>query len=208
MTSWEDTKSSVLEGCEDLLSPHAYKLVKSRSSFEKPTATGRLIIRLAFIATDVGNRFVRIGCGVRNNAIEELVNATSSLDKRSHSSTTTINTYCDTLWLLNTPDEQASTISGLLAYIQDTALPFLERDYSPQDLSALLNITDSDGRPVYRVGMGTQFWQRGLAAAKLAGDERFDDLKYHYTNHVRSLSKGLYFLEYERCVRRIDEYVA
>ncbi|MDB6122743.1 MAG: hypothetical protein JWQ71_1736 [Pedosphaera sp.] len=206
MTFWKNIKSDILKGCEDILRPHAYKLVRSRSSFEKPTATGRLIVLMNFVSSDVGNRFVRIRCGVRNNEIERIVSRTLSTDKGYHPSTITIGTDCDTVWLLNTQEEQASTIKGLQSYIQDVALPFLEKDYSLQDFSALLNVTDAEGRPVYRVGMGIRFWQRGLAAAKLAGDERFDDLKRHYTDHVRVLSNGFYFPEFEKCLRYIDEY--
>jgi hypothetical protein len=202
--SWEDIQVTVLRSCEDILRAHGYKLVKSRNHLEKTIATGRLIVRFTFVASDVGNRFVRVGCGVRNHAIEEIVNRTSSLEQRSQAFTTTIDMNCDTIWWLNTEKEQAATITGMHKYFREVALPFLEKEYSLEDFSALLNVTNPEGRPVYRVGMGTRFWQRGLAAAKLAGDARFDELKRHYTEHVRELSNGLYFPEFERCVRIVD----
>ena len=200
MQSWSDIKTKVVNACGDILSSCGYRFVKSRSSFETPIATGRLSVRLTLISSDVGNRFARIGCGVRNSAVEKLVGGSSA--------DTTVSLSCDTLWLLNTPEDLASTIRGLQSYIQEVALPFLGSDYSLQHLSDLLNITDEAGLPVYRVGMGTRFWQRGLAAAKLADDGRFAALMAQYTSHVRSLNKGLYYREYEDSVRRIEAYVA
>jgi hypothetical protein len=196
MQSWSDIKTKVVNACGDILSPHGHRFVKSRSSFERTIATGRLSVLLTLISSDVGNRFARIGCGVRNSAVEKLVGGSPA--------DTTVSLSCDTLWPLNTPEDLASTICGLQAYIQEVALPFLGKDYSFQQLSDLLNVTDETGHPVYRIGMGIRFWQRGLAAAKLAGDGRFAALKVHYTDHVRSLSKGLYYREYEDSIRRIE----
>jgi hypothetical protein len=201
MQSWNDIKTRVVSACGDTLIPHGYRFIKSRSRFEKSIARGCLSVSLTLISSDAGNRFARIGCGVRNSAVEDLMGGASTAD-------TTIGLSCDTLWQLNTPGDQESTIHGLQTYIQEVALPFLERDYSFQQLSDLLNVTDEAGLPVYRVGMGTRFWQRGLAAARLAGDRRFADLKTRYTNHVRSLSGGMYYPEYEKSVRRIEAYVA
>jgi hypothetical protein len=200
MQSWSDIKTTVFNECGDILSSHGYRLVKSRSSFERTITTGRLSVFLTLISSDVGNRFARIGCGVRNSAVEKLVGGSSA--------DTTVSLSCDTLWLLNTPEDLASTLCGLQTHIREVALPFLGRDYSFQQLSDLLNVTDEAGLPVYRVGMGIRFWQRGLAAAKLAGDDRFAALKAHYTHYVRSLSKGLYYREYEDSVRRIEAYAA
>jgi len=199
MQSWSDIKDKVVHACADILCSHGYRFVKSRSSFEKTIETGRLSVFLTLTSSDVGNRFVYIGCGVRNSAIEKLVGGSSA--------ETTVSLWCDTLFLLNTLEDQTSTICGLQTYIQEVALPYLCRDYSFQHLSDLLNITDEAGLPLYRVGMGINFWQRGLAAAKLARDGRFAALKVHYTDHVRSLSKGLYYQEYEDAVRRIEAYM-
>lgn len=200
MQSWSDIKTKVVNACGDVLNSHGYRFVTSRNSFERTTVTDRLSVGLILISSDVGNRFARIGCGLRNSPIEKLVGGSPA--------DTTLSLSCDTLWLLNTSDEQISTISGLQTYIRHVALPFLEKHYSFQQLSELLNITDAAGVPVYRTGMGTRFWQRGLAAARLAGDARCADLKIHYTKHVRSLSGGIYYPEFEKAVCRIEAFSA
>ena len=71
MQSWIDIKTKVVNACGDILSSHGYRFVKSRSSYETTIATGRLSVILTLISSDVGNRFARIGCGVRNSAVEK-----------------------------------------------------------------------------------------------------------------------------------------
>jgi hypothetical protein len=137
--------------------------------------------------------------------IERIVHQASTADKRAQSCTTTIAAEWSDDLFLNSPEEQVITISRLQAYIREVALPFLERDYSLADLSALLNLVDFEGQPIYRTGMGTCFWQRGLAAAKLAGDHRFEDLRRHYTAHIRAVSNGFYYPEFAACMKYIDE---
>lgn len=204
--SWNEIKSLILKSCGELLEPHGFRLVKSRDCFDKVSPTGRLVVQLTLVASDVGNYSVRIGCGVRNNAIEDMVHRTSSVDKRRQSSTTTINISCDQLWWLNTSAEVAAAIVGLQTYIRDVALPFLQKDYSAQDFASLLNTTDSDGRcPCH--GNGIWRCHRGLAAAKFADDARYEELKRQYSDFLRTLSNGLYFPEFERCVRNLDGHV-
>ena len=161
--SWNDIKASVYASCGALLEPHGFRLIKSRSSYEKVTANGRLMIYFTLVASDVGNRFVRTGCGVRNNAIEDLFHKTSSTDKRCQSATATIGVSCDKLWVLNTTEEVAIAISELNAYVRDVALPFLQKKYSLQDFSMLLNTTNTDGRCPY---FANSIWRchRGLIA--------------------------------------------
>lgn len=207
--TWEDIKREILEACGPLVESRGFKFVKSRTSFEKPTPTGRLMIWFRFVASDVGNYSVSIGCGVRHDAIERIVNQTSTTDKRAQSSTSTISLVWNdgaVMWL-NTSEERAAAITKLRAYMQDIALLFLEREYTLQDFSAILNVTDAEGRPNF-VGPGNNFWQRALAAAKLARDPRFDDLRRHYTAHVRAFSRAFYFPQFEACMKYIDEHVA
>jgi hypothetical protein len=82
----------------------------------------------------------------------------------------------------------------------------LEREYSLEDFSRLLNVTDGEGNPIERTGMGVRFWQRGLAAATLAGDPRYESLRGHYTERLRVLSNGCYLAEFQRCLRYIEEH--
>ena len=42
-------------------------------------------------------------------------------------------------------------------------------------------------------------FHHGLAAAKLAGDSRYEELKKQYSAFLRALSNGFYFPEFERC---------
>ena len=162
------------------------------------------MIYFTLVASDVGNRFVRTGCGVRNNAIEDLFHKTSSTDKRCQSATATIGVSCDKLWVLNTTEEVAIAISELNAYVRDVALPFLQKKYSLQDFSMLLNTTNTDGRCPY---FANSIWRchRGLIAAKLAGDARFEALKREYSDYLRTVSNGLYFPEFQRCLKNIDD---
>ena len=204
--SWSDIKSSILGAAGELLEPHGYKLIKSRDSYEKLTPTGRLVIRLTLVASDVGNYSVRIGCGVRNDAIEDIFHRTSTVDKRCQSSTPTIIIGGDERWRLNTAEEQAVAIAGLQKYIQEAAIPFLQKAYSLQDFSDLLNTTNTDGRCPYHGSI----WRchRGLIAAKLAGDPRFEELKRQYSGFLRVTSNGFYFPEFEKCLKNIDDPVS
>ena len=202
--SWPLIQLDVLEPCKALLTAHGFKLVKSRMSFEKPSADGRLVVRVLFVASDVGNYSVQIGCGIRHDAIERIVEAGVAPERRQ-STATTIQAEWSRTWGLNTAEEQQEAITELLRYLHEVALPFLEREYSLADYSALLNQTDADGNPVEQLGMGVHFWQRGLAAARLAGDPRFESLRRHYTERLRALSNGLYLPAFEKCLRYLDE---
>jgi len=203
--SWQAIQLELLESCKPLLEPRGYKLVKSRSSFEKPTAGGRLIIRLLFVASDVGNRSVQIGCGVRNDAIEQIVSQGAPPATGAAAIPTTLHAEWSHRFWLNSVEEQEEAASRLRQYVRETALPFLEREYSLGDFSALLNVTDVAGKPIERIGMGVRFWQRGLAAARLANDPRFESLRRHYTQHLRALSNGCYLSEFQRCLKYLDE---
>jgi len=205
--SWPSIQSDVLHACQALLEPHGYKLVKSRTSFERPTATGRLSVRLLFVASDVGNYSLRVGCGVRHDAIERIVDMGRAPEQRSNSAWT-INAEWSNPLSLNSAEEQAEAVSGLHEYIRAVALPFLGREYSLEDFSTLLNVTDAEGLPIERSGMGVHFWQRGLAAARLAGDGRFESLRRHYTHRVHSLSNGLYLPEFEKSLTYMDDHIA
>jgi len=204
--SWQAIQLDLFEACKSLLEPHGYKRVKSRSSFEKPTATGRLMVQLLFVASDVGNQSVQIGCGVRHNAIEQLVSMGAAPKPGAGAIPTTIHAEWSGRFWLNSVAEQAEAAFELPRYIREVALPFLEREYSLADFSTLLNVTDGEGKPIERIGMGVRFWQRGLAAARLAGDPRFDSLRRQYTEYLRTLSNGCYLPEFERCLKYMDDH--
>jgi len=204
---WPDVQCEILDACRPLLESRGFKFVKSRSSFERSTATGRLMFQFRFSTTHQLNHWVQAGCGVRHDAIERIVHQSSAIDKAAKSSTTTINKAWTRPLIVNTAEEQAAAITQLQTYVQEVALPFLEREYTLKDISALLNVTDPEGLPIWGVAFGIHHWQRGLAAAKLAGDPRFENLRRHYTAHVRAWNNGLYFPAFEGCLKFIDEHV-
>jgi hypothetical protein len=142
---WQDVKQQILDACGPLLESQGFKFVKSRSTFQKPTPSGRMIVRFLFTASDVGNYSVAVGCGVRHDIIERVVHQTSTIAKRVQGSTTTINAEWSDSMYLNTPEEQAVAAKALQTYIREVALPFLLRDYTLADFSALLNETDLKG---------------------------------------------------------------
>ena len=125
------------------------------------------------------------------------------MDKRCQPYTDTVALFSHNRWVLNTSEDQATTIVGFQAYIRDVALPFLQKEYSFQDLSTMLNTTNPDGRcPFYNNAV--KRCHRGLAAAKLAGDTRYEELKKQYSTFLRGLSNGFYFPEFEMCVKNIE----
>ncbi len=202
--SWNEIKSAVLQPCGSLLEPHGYKFIKSRNSHVKASATGKLIVHIGLTATDHGNYYANIGCGVRNNTIENIVNMTATCDKSAKPHTATVFISSHNRWLLNTAEDQAVTIAGFQAYIKEVALPFLQQEYSFQNFSTMLNTTAPDKFCPFNNSI--RRYHRGLAAAKLAGDTRYEELKKQYSIFLRALSNGFYFPEFEKCVKNIEEF--
>ncbi len=203
--SWPSIQSEVLEACRAVLEPLGYRLVRSRTSFEKPTAAGRLAVRLLFVASDVGHRSVRVGSGVRHNAIEQSVSMGLPPEKRTTTEWTLSTEWSGPL-SLDSPEEQAATVAAVCRYLREVALPFLSREHSLAELSALLNLADDEEAPTARIAKGIRYCQRGLAAARLANDSRYERLRRQYTDHLRGLSRGLYLPEFERCLEYLDQH--
>jgi hypothetical protein len=200
--AWDDTRSTVLAACDTCLEQHGYKLVKSRDAFEKSSASERRGVYIMLVASKHGNFKLRVWCGVRNNAIEERFHKTSGVDKKYRANYTTINLDCGEYWDLNSEKEIARAIGNAKRFITDTAIPFLEREYSAQDFSELLN-TNPVGICPYH-GNAENRCHYGLIAAKLAADPAYEDLKAAYAEYMRSTNKGFYFPRFEKLVEDLE----
>src|SRR4051812_29719986 len=136
--AWADTRAAVIAACGSCLQPHGYTFVKARDGFEK-AAGDRRGFYVGLVASRYGTYSMKPWCGVRNAAIEEVFHRTAGVDKKWQATYTTINTGVPAHWPLDTADEIAVASEQATRYIVETALPFLEREYSYQDYSDLLN---------------------------------------------------------------------
>ena len=154
------------------------------------------------VASKHRNYKLRVWCGVRNNAIEERFHITSGVDKKYRANYTTINLDCGAYWSLNSEKEIAQAVANAKRFIADTAIPFLEREYSTQDYSALLN-TNAAGQCPYH-GNPQNRCHYGLIAAKLATDADFEKLKAVYAEYLRSNNNDFYYPRFERLVADLE----
>lgn len=199
--AWDDTKSTVVAACGTVLTPHGYKLVKSRHAFEKSSPSERRGVYLLLIASH-GDYSVRPWCGVRNGCIEERFHRTSEVDEKYRATYTTINLDCGEKWELNTERQIDRAVTKARRFITDTALPFLEKDYSLQDYCNLLN-TNPTGKCPYHANPENRC-HYGLIAAKLADDPRNEELKATYGEYLRSTNKGFYYPRFEKLVADLE----
>jgi hypothetical protein len=199
--SWQEIRNSLFQVCGSLLEPHGYRFVSARAGYERASTSERRGVYLVLVASPHGNHSVQPWCGVRNNTIEKIFHRTSGVDKRYQSSYTTINVG-EGHWYLNTREEQQHAAAKLREFIQGVALPFLGKEYSYSDYSALLN-TDRDGRCPFH-GNAENRCHYGLIAAKLSGDPRFEELKRQYSDFLRRTNRGFYYPRFEEFLKDID----
>lgn len=200
--SWNDIKADILKACGTILEPKGFRFLKARKTYVKPIPAGRLMVQFVLTATDHGNYYGNVGCGVRNDKIEEIVNLTATFDKIEKPHTTTISVFSQKKWHLNSTEEIAVAIAGFKSFIQEEALPFLQTEYSFQDLSNMLNSSAPGSGCVFCNSF--RRFHRGLAAAKLAGDARYDELKKQYWSYFKTSSNGFYLPEFEQCLKNIE----
>lgn len=200
--AWDDIRATVIAACGACLEPHGYKLVKSRDAFEKSSPSERRGVYILLVATNHGNYMLKVWCGCRNNAIEERFHKTSGVDKKQRANYTTINFNCGEYWRLNTDKEVAQAVENAKRFITDTAIPFLERDFSYRDYSQLLNTNPGEncryhGNPQNRC-------HYGMIAAKFADDSAYEELKSIYSKFLRSTNKGFYYPRFEKLIADLE----
>jgi hypothetical protein len=201
--SWDDTRSQIIAECDVCVAPLGYKMVKSRDAFEKSSLTERRGIYIQLIATPHHNYSLSVWCGVRNNVIEERFHRTSGVDKKHHARYTTINRNSGNSWSLNSAIEIRVAIKHAKQFILETAIPFLEREYSYQDYCDLLNSNPSSHRSPYH-GNAEDRCHYGVIAARMAADPRYEELKTIYTNFLRSTNKGFYYPRFAKLVADLE----
>jgi hypothetical protein len=199
---WAETRASVIAACSSRLQPHGYKFVKSRDGFEK-AAGDRWGFYLGLVASRYGTYSMKPWCGVRNAAIEEVFHRTSGVDGKWQATYTTINLGAGVRWPLDTAEEVAAAIEEVRRYVAGTALPFLEREYSYQDYSDLLNAAPTQWDCPYH-GNPQNCCHYGLIAAKLAGDPRYERLRAVYAEYLRSTHDGFYYPRFEDLLKDLE----
>jgi hypothetical protein len=202
MSEWDDTRSAVIAPCGARLEPQGYKFVRSRNAFELSSASERRAVCIILVASKHGNYMLQVWCGVRNNTIEECFHRTSGVNQKDRGLYTTINFDCGEYSYLNSVEEIAQAVTNVQRFITDTAIPFLEKEYSERDYSRLLNTNPSGicpyhGNPVNRC-------HYGLIAAKLAADPAYEQLRVDYAEYLRSTNKGFYHPRFERFVADLE----
>ena len=200
--TWERIKPLITSASGELLEPRGYKLVKSRDAFEKSSKSERRGVYLAPSASSAGNYTMQPWCGIQNNMIEECFHRTSGVDRRNRVYYTTINLQAGDLWWLNSEHEIEIALAGLRRFLVETALPFLEREYSYQDYCDLLNRDPEENCPHQMNPQNRCHY--GLIAARLAGDPRYDELKQVYATRLRRVSGGFYYPPFEKLVADLE----
>jgi hypothetical protein len=200
--TWDRIKPLITSVSGELLGPRGYKLVKSRDAFEKMSKSERRGVYLGLVASNVGNYWMQPCCGMQNNMIQECFHRTSGIDKGSRHYYTTINLRAGDDWLLNSEHEIEIALAGLRRFLVETALPFLEREYSYQDYCDLLN-RDPEGNCPHQM-IAQHRCHYGLIAARLAGDPRYDELKQIYATRLQRDNSGFYYPPFEKLVADLE----
>ncbi len=201
--AWDDTRAEVLAALASWLGPHGYKLIKSRDAFEKSSRTERRSVYPMLVASRYGTYTLDVWCGVRNNAIEDWFHRTSGVEKKFRSRYTTINRASEQRWPLDTATDVAAAIGKAERFTRETALPFLEREYTYQDYSDLLNADPTEPDCPYH-GNRENRCHYGLIAAKLAGDPRYPELKEAYAHYLRTTNNGFHYPRFEAMVADLE----
>lgn len=204
MSSWDDTRSTIIAACGTRLEPNGFKLVKSRNAFERSSASERRMVCMMLVASKHGNYMLRVWCGVRNNSIEERFHRTSGVHQKDRGLYTTIGLDCGEYWYLNSSEEIAQAVAKSQRFIRDTAIPFLEQEYSERDYSRLLNTNPSGICP--HQGNRVNRCHYGLIAAKLAADPAYEQLQVVYGEYLRSTNKGFNCPRFEKLVADLESF--
>lgn len=200
--AWDDTRATVVAACATCLEPHGYKLVKSRDAFEKLSSAERRGVYIMFVASKHENYMVRVWCGVRNNEIEERFHRTSGVDKKYRAHYTTINLDCGEYWYLNSEKAISEAVANARRFITETAIPFLEKEYSVRDYCTMLN-TNPRGICPYH-GNAENRCHYGLIAAKLAADPGYKGLKAAYADYLQATNNGFYYSRFEKLIADLE----
>jgi len=124
------------------------------------------------------------------------------VDKKYRASYTTINLGGDDHWYLNSEQEIKNAITNGEHFVLETAIPFLEREFSYQNYCDLLN-SDPAGPCAYHRNAQNRC-HYGLIAAKFASDPRYEELKRIYAAYLRSTNNGFYYPRFEKLVTDLE----
>jgi hypothetical protein len=202
---WEQKKAAIFQACEAVLEPHSFKFISSRPGFEKKSKSDRRGVYLILTRTNHGNYVGHIWCGIRNNIIHEIFHRTSGIGKAYQSCHThtlvNLRPVDDNRWL-NTEDELNQFIIGIESFLKDHGLSFLEKEYSYQNYSDLLNSNPST--PCLFHGNREFRCHYGLITAKLAGDSRYDVLKEIYSEFLTKTNNGFYYPPFQKLISDLE----
>lgn len=199
---WRDIKAEMAALVGEKVSPLGYKFVKSQDSFERRSGDETRFIFLGFVAKKNAFHHMRPWCGIRNAEIERVFHKTSGVDAKYQRNYTVVNAGRHDSLDLDTAQERETAKQQIAAFLREVALPLLEREYSIQDYSRMLN-TNPSMRCAYHANPENRC-HYGLICARMVDDLCYTTVKTAYSAYLQETSNGFYYPRFLDLVTDIE----
>ena len=188
---WPEVKTELIASVGKILVPIGYTFVKSQESFEQKSGKGIRFIFLGFVAKKDAFHHMRMWSGIQNREVEEVFHRTSGVDKKYRRNYTVVNLGMDDYLGLDSKAMIEEAKREANRFVQEVAMPFLEKDYTIGAYSQMLNANPADRCPYH--GNRENRCHYGLICAKLACDPCYKMAKEEYSAFLRTTNNGFYY---------------
>ncbi|WDQ18421.1 hypothetical protein [Rhodopirellula sp. P2] len=199
---WNVLQQELIDSAQQLLADEGYRYVKSRKAFVFKSGDCSRFIRLRFVATPTGNRYLEAWCEVQTKESSSVFHRTSGVAKRHQNQYSAITGNSASSICLTAQSDLHDSCKTLTQYIEGSAIPFLTQDFSNSRLSSLLN--DAPDLPCrYHANRETRA-HFGVIVAQLAGYPKLHELVDVYTDLIAETNNGFYLPRFERLLVDLD----
>lgn len=192
---WTELQQELIGSVEQLLADDGYRYVKSRKAFALKSGDRSRFVRLRFVATPTGNRYLEAWCEVQTKESSLVFHRTSGVAKKHQNQYSVITGNSAPSICLTAQSDIQSGCMTLTEYIENSAIPFLTQDFSNSNLSSLLN--DAPDLPCRYHANRENRAHFGVIVAQLANDPKLDELVAVYTDFIAETNNGFYLPRFE-----------
>jgi hypothetical protein len=193
---WNELQQELIDSAEQLLAGKGYRYAKSRSAFVLKSGDCSRIVRLRFVATPTGDKYLDAWCEVQTKESSSVFHRTSGVAQKYQNRYSVITGNSAPSIRITDQSEIQSGGVAFAEYIESLAIPFLTQDFPNSRLSSLLNASPKLPSLFHENRENRAHF--GVIVAKLADDPKLHELVTAYTHFMAVTNNGFYLSRFER----------